>query len=295
MGAKGRTLERAIARIAGRQDGNVTRKQLLGAGLSSRAIQARLDRGLLIRQHRGVYRVGHAAQSTQATYRAAVLACGDRATLVGPAAAHHLRLTNGPPPPPEVATPTERSVVGIANRRTRNLDRRDTWVHKGIRTTTPAAALVALAASSSEDALARAVHEAHVRYRTTSAQVESVLKRHPTAPGAAALRRILRGDSPTILSRLEKEFLELLDRHKLPLPLTNRPAGGRLVDCRWPEHRLTVELDSYRYHATRHAFEQDRKRERDAYRRGDDFRRYTYADVVEDPADLLAELASLLR
>ncbi len=49
---------------------------------------------------------------------------------------------------------------------------------------------------------------------------------------------------------------------------TNRPAGGRRVDCRWPEHRLTVELDSYRYHASRYAWEQDRRREREAYARG---------------------------
>jgi hypothetical protein len=75
----------------------------------------------------------------------------------------------------------------------------------------------------------------------------------------------------------------------LPLPLTNRPAGGRRVDCRWPEHQLTVELDGYRFHNSRHSWEQDRRREREARARGDDFRRYTYGDT-EHPAMLLAEL-----
>ena len=98
-----------------------------------------------------------------------------------------------------------------------------------------------------------------------------------------------------MLSKLEKAFLVLLEREKLPLPETNRAVGAHFVDCRWPQHRLTVELDSYRYHATRHAFEQDRKRERHAYRRGDGFRRYTYADVVEDPSDMLVELRGLLQ
>ena len=69
----------------------------------------------------------------------------------------------------------------------------------------------------------------------------------------------------------------------LPLPNTNRPAGGRYVDCRWPDHALTVELDGYRYHSSRHAWEHDRRREREAYARGDDFRRYTYGDVFEQP------------
>jgi len=80
----------------------------------------------------------------------------------------------------------------------------------------------------------------------------------------------------------------------LPLPQTNCRAGSRRVDCRWPSHRLTVELDSYTFHNSRHAWEQDRRREREAYARGDAFRRYTYGDVSEDPAPMLAELHSLL-
>jgi hypothetical protein len=57
---------------------------------------------------------------------------------------------------------------------------------------------------------------------------------------------------------------------------------------------LTVELDSYRYHGTRHAWEQDRQREREARARGDEFRRYTWLDVVEEPVPMLADLGSLL-
>ena len=74
--------------------------------------------------------------------------------------------------------------------------------------------------------------------------------------------------------------------------MTNRPAGGRYVDCRWVEERLTVELDGYRYHSSRHAWELDRRREREAYARGDEFRRYTYGDVFEQPAPMLARTAS---
>jgi hypothetical protein len=68
---------------------------------------------------------------------------------------------------------------------------------------------------------------------------------------------------------------------------------GRGVDCRWPERRLTVELDSYTYHSSRHAWEQDRAREREARARGDEFRRYTTADV-NHPRLLLQELRDLL-
>ena len=92
------------------------------------------------------------------------------------------------------------------------------------------------------------------------------------------------------LSSLEARFLKLLRDNRLPLPITNRPAGGRRVDCRWPEHRLTVELDSYQFHNSRHSWERDRHREREARARGDDFRRYTYGDVYEHPKLMLTEL-----
>jgi hypothetical protein len=70
----------------------------------------------------------------------------------------------------------------------------------------------------------------------------------------------------------------------MPLPRTNRPAGGHHVDCRWRERRLTVELDSDRFHNSRHSWELDRRREREACARGDEFRRYTWADVVDQPS-----------
>ncbi|MDQ3849484.1 MAG: hypothetical protein M3296_02570 [Actinomycetota bacterium] len=57
---------------------------------------------------------------------------------------------------------------------------------------------------------------------------------------------------------------------------------------------MTVELDGYRYHHSRHAWEQDRRREREVRARGDEFRRYTYADVFDDPPLMLAELRALL-
>ena len=96
------------------------------------------------------------------------------------------------------------------------------------------------------------------------------------------------------LSALERRFLALLREHRLPLPRTNRPRAARRVDCRWPDLRLTVELDSYRFHHSRHAWEQDRRREREARARGDEFRRYTYGDVFEEPAATMAELRRLL-
>jgi hypothetical protein len=159
--------------------------------------------------------------------------------------------------------------------------------------TTVPRTLVDLAAQLSAPALGRAVHEAQVRYATTPAQVDAVIVRHPRSRGVAKLRRILHGDFRVTLNRFERRFLERLRDAGLPLPKTNRPAGGRYVDCRWPG--LTVELDSFRFHRSRHAWERDRAREREAYARGDELRRYTWGDVLERPAQMLRELRGLLR
>jgi very-short-patch-repair endonuclease len=167
-------------------------------------------------------------------------------------------------------------------------------VHNRIPVTTPARTLVDLAAEVPEAVLARAVHEASVRWETTPDDVEAILARHPTAAGARKLRAILHGDTRITLSKLEDRFLEVLKKANLPLPQTNCPAGGRYVDCRWPDKKVTVELDSYRYHNSRHTWELDRQRERAAYRRGDQFRRYTWHDVTKERKPMLRELRSLL-
>src|SRR5436309_6372132 len=96
------------------------------------------------------------------------------------------------------------------------------------------------------------------------------------------------------LSKLERVFLKRLRDARLPLPIMNRPAGGRRVDCRWPKERLTVELVSYGFHNSRYSWENDHERRREARARGDEFRTYTWADVFEDPGPMLSELRELL-
>jgi hypothetical protein len=272
-------VERVLGRIGTSAHGLVKRTHLLRLGVTAAEIRHRLRIGALLVEYPGVYRVGHRAPSLESRYLAAVLACGEGAVLSGRAAAYLFGALKGLAPPPEVTARTKRRVRGVKTRRSR-VDPRDATTFRGIPVTTLPRALVDLAAVLDLDELARAFHEAEVRYVTSPAQVEAVLERRPNSPGAAKLRAVLRGDMPVTLSRLEKRFLALLREAGLPLPRTNRPAGTKRVDCRWPDRRLTVELDSYRYHHSRHAWEQDR--------------RYTWGDVFEHAEQMLAELRALL-
>jgi hypothetical protein len=177
----------------------VTRRELLEAGVTDKEIRARRESGLLIPQYPGVYRVGHAAPSIEASFVAAVRACGEGAFLYARAGGCLLGLLKRPPPRPEVITRTERRIKGIDTRRSRR--RRKVIKVKGIPVTSVPETLVDLAAVLTEDEVARACHEAGVRYRTTPRQVEAVLPRN--APGAAKLRAVMRGDTHVTLSQLE--------------------------------------------------------------------------------------------
>jgi predicted transcriptional regulator of viral defense system len=288
------TAERTIARIAASQHGIVTWAEMIAVGLSAEEIRHRVKIGLLIRVHRGVYSVGHRVLTTEAQYLAAVKACGEGALLCGLAAAYLLAILKAPSPPaPEVATRNQRRVPRLKTRRL-TLDHRDITELNRIPCTTVPRTIVDLAAVLGDDALARVFHEANVKYGTTPAQVEAVLKRKGNATGARVLRAVIHGKLKVSLSVLEREFLAALKRAGLPLPDTNVRIGNYRVDCRWTDLGITVELDSYRYHRSRYAWEQSHSREREARRRGDEWRRFTYDDVFGDQTYMLSELRKLL-
>src|SRR4029077_614700 len=75
------TLDRSMARLAGRQHGVVGRWQLEQLGLTEQMIRTRVAHGGLQPWHRGVYAVGHRAVTAESRRMAAVLAHGPQAVL----------------------------------------------------------------------------------------------------------------------------------------------------------------------------------------------------------------------
>jgi CBS domain-containing protein len=143
------TVEEELARIAGAAHGLVTRSELLLGGVTDDEIRWRLRKGGLIRVHRGIYRVGHRAPSTEATYLAAVLAAGEGALLNGRAAAHLFVLTKGAAPAPEVIARTQRRIEGVTTHRSHSLSARDGTTFRGIPVTTVPRTLIDIAADLS--------------------------------------------------------------------------------------------------------------------------------------------------
>lgn len=258
-------------------------------GVDRRRIQRWVTDGRLRRVHHGVYALGHTAPSLRADYAAAVLAGGAGAVLSHGAAAHLLGVLRGTPPPPEITVPTRagRARPGIVVHRVATLHRLDVAVFEDIPVTIVPRILLDIAPRTDPARLTRACHEAWVRHGTTPRHVEACIARNRTKHGARKLRTALGGR--VTLSDLEDGFLELLRKHGLPQPRTNVDRRGDKVDCHWPQLDLTVELLSFRYHATRAAFETDLAR-----RRRSQHLAFSYGDVFERGPQTIRELVAAM-
>jgi hypothetical protein len=278
-----------VARIAAGQYGRITIGQLTVAGVDQDRVKRWVGDGRLRREHVGVYTLGHPDRSARGVYMSAVLAAGGGAVLSHRAAAYLLTLLRGAPPPPEVSVPTTagRTRPGVVIHRVKSLPSLDVSTFDGIPIITVPRTLLDLAPSTAPEQLARLGHEAWIHHRTTPELIEACVARNPRKPGAAKLRRALSAD--VTLSELETRFLKLLRAHGLATPRTNIDHHGDKVDCHWPRHGLTIELLSYRWHASRHAFEADVAR-----RRRSNHVAYTYGDVFERGYGTAAEVGALL-
>jgi hypothetical protein len=165
----------AIARIAGRQHGRVSRDQLLEAGVNGDRIKRWRADGLLHAVHVGVYAVGHTAPALLADLMAAVLAGGVGAVVSHWSAGHALRILALRPRRPHITVPTTagNKRAGIVVHRVKALDPADTMLLHGVAMTTVARVLLDLAPRLSETEVSRACHEAWVRY-SGAAQGDSV-------------------------------------------------------------------------------------------------------------------------
>jgi hypothetical protein len=278
-----------VALIASRQHGRISHAQLLAAGVDRDRIKRWRADGRLRAVHREVYALGHTALSLHATVMAAVLACGSGAVASHRSAAHLLGIVRSSPPRPEVSVPTPggRRQKRIVVYRGQLVHARDMTLLHAIPITTVPRVLLDLAPRLALADLTRACHEAWIHHRVIRSDVEACIARNPTKKGAARLRLALGSD--VTLSDLEDGFLDLLARHDLPRPRTNVDHHGDKVDCHWPDRWLTVELLSFRFHATRRAFEDDLAR-----RRRSNHIAYSWGDVFERGAQTAAELGKLL-
>src|SRR3954452_13113913 len=285
---RGRDDTRALAELATRQNGNVTHRQLLEAGLSPDQIERRVDGGWLIHRHTSVFAVGHVPGTRESAWHAAVLALGEGAVLSHTSAAalwgmvRQTALT-------EVTVPTTAGHTrrdGIIVHRQR-LPATHVMTHRGIPVTTPIRTLLDYAAVASLGAVFRAFEQSQVHLHVPPAPLAAEVIARPRARGNGKLRKVLVGavDPKDVRSVLELRFLQMCAAHGLPRPQVNIRIGEWTPDFYWPEWGLIVETDSVAFHST--AWERRRDAEKDVAMRGLGFNvlRLMWSEVVGRPAE----------
>jgi very-short-patch-repair endonuclease len=204
-------------------------------------------------------------------------------------------------PPPElveisIARTTGVRRPGIRIHRTTTLEPQDLRKLDGIPVTSPARTLLDLGTVLRPSGLERAFAQAETKRLVRRTDLVALLERHGRRPGAGPLRALLEAEAGPAFTRSEAErkLLELVRAAELPGPKTNARLGAYEVDFLWPRHRLVVEVDGYRFHSQRSAFERDRRRDAELTRRGFTVIRVTWRQLVDEPHAVVARIAAAL-
>lgn len=297
-----RSVDDRIGALAEAQHGVVSRRQLLGLGVGSGAIESRVARGQLRRVQWGVYAVGHRSTGRESRWMAAVLSAGPDAVLSHRSAGALWRILPA------------MSILPEVTRRTRIQTRPDLRGHSGrlisdevtrvdgIPVTSVPRTVLDIAACLTMPQLERALNEIEVRGITDKLSIPDLLERYPRQRGSAKLRALL-ADATALRGvtrqELEQRFGAVLRGTDLPLPRLNADVAvrGRFfeADCLWPEQRVIVELDGRAAHATRRAFESDRERDRLLQAEGWRVVRVTWRQLRDDAAAVVSDLERILR
>jgi very-short-patch-repair endonuclease len=291
--------ERRIAAIATVQRGRISYRQLLAAGIGKTAILGLVERGGLFPHHRGVYVVGHEAAIELGDETAALLAVHDRAALSHHSAGMLWKLVpsgSGDGLIHVLVRGRSRGRPdGVLVHRTSILTRADVRLNQGLPVTSPAWTLLELAELVSERELELAFDRALVSRIVAAQEIAEVLKRADGRIGRRALQRLVereRGPART-RSEAEQRFLALIHSARLPEPMVNARIHGYEVDFLWPG-RLIVEIDGFRFHSTRRAFEHDHRKDAVLRGLGLAVARFTWEQITDQPTAVVALVAQAL-
>ncbi len=292
--------DRKIAMIAARQRGRVARRQLRAAGISHGVVDRLVKRGGLFPLAYAVFAVGHPGPVPLGRETAALLAVRDGAVLShGTAAAlWGLRRVDTDDDLIHVLVPgsSTASPPGVRVHRTRILEPNDVRIRYGLPVTSPARMLLDYAADLTERELEFLFDQAMVPKIVTVGEVEEIVERANGRTGRPALRALIerQRDPAFTRSEAEKRFLGLIRAAQLPEPEVNARIHGYEVDFLWRAQRLVVEIDGFRFHSTRRAFEHDRRKDTTLQAKGLAVMRFTWRQLTQDSYAAIARVAQAL-
>jgi hypothetical protein len=220
----GSTDERIIA-IANRQRGRISRDQMLAAGIKQSAIDRRARTGHLLRKHKSVYAVGHAAPAPLTAETEALLACGQHAVLSHQTAARLLKLTSDGDQRVHVTIRGRHGAKpsGACVHRTARLNRSEVRTVEGLPVTSPLRTLLDLAAVVDINTLERAIEQALHEKLVCVRQLRQAIAGNNGRRGTPSIRAVLdqQREPGVTRSEAERRMRELIRLAQLPEPKTN--------------------------------------------------------------------------
>ena len=222
----------AIRRLATRQCGVVSRRQLLALGVHHKLIAHRVRTRRLIPLYQGVYAVGHEATSDLGRITAALLAVPKAVAAT---------------PRPRTSTPHPHPAAVRRGHRPR-----------------PRRPLTPGPRHPRDDARAASRETARVRVTDVRRTLADLNDERITRE--AVVKGLIRRDETHVAptrSNVERRMLKLIHDAGLPTPLVNHKLGPYMLDFVWLDQRVVLEMDTYATHGDRTTFEKDRARDAD--------------------------------
>lgn len=304
------TAERLILQAADRHHGACRRSHLLQAGVSRSAIDRRVRSGLLRPVAAGVYLVSGRHDDVVALAAAALLAAPQGAVSHWTAAQRHGFVIPASPAahvvvPRGCHRPALEGGVALRVHESSSLTPSDVTMAGGLRCTSAARTICDLASHLRPSRLR---HLCEQRLLLSAPSAKELLACHRALsrrgrPGTVRLRSVLDellDDEPFPESELELALLRVLAATGLEgFRRQYRPRwfdGVRgVVDFAHPGARLVIEADGRRWHSTRQAFEDDRRRDRLAARHGWRTVRFGWHEITGRPDEVASEIAGLVQ
>lgn len=234
----------------------------------------------------------------------ACLAWGHGAAISHRAAASLWQLPGFERAPIELIVPRSRRRnvgIGIVHRPLRLTDADRTAMY-GIPVTSAGRTLLDLASVVRADLLEEALDDALRRRMMNVRELRRRVEAGGNRAGTGSLRRLLdeRDESGIVpASVLETRFLRLIRRAGLPMPALQYRVSlpnGRVarLDFAYPQHRVGVETDGYRWHGGKASWERDLHRRNALTTLGWIVLHVTWRDVHEDPESVTRRIGALL-
>ena len=295
-----------IAALASKRYGVFSRAQVLERGVTDDMVRRRLAAARWERLYPGVYRLAGVPQSWRQALLALCLAWGAASFASHRAAAAHWELLGFGSGAMDLIVPRgrHRMLPGTIHRPVR-FPSADATVLAGIPVTTPARTLLDIAGQAPPESVEEAVDDALRRRLVSVSKLRWQLRESARSgrPGVVLLRSLVEArttSSASPQSVFETRLHRAIRSAGLPNPKVQHQIRDRrtlvaIVDLAFPDHKVAIEAEGYRWHSGRLKWEHDLARRNAITARGWRLIHVTWADLHERKDETVAAIARAIR